>query len=201
MFDSEIKINYITKNNISSYIEKIEIFKYTYGSVIDSILLVTDSNFKKSKTAYDTLLQKHPAFKDKVIYYKDIPYMKCRELLNFLCLIEGRQTIIRLNRYSEVMIIYLDGEIFDNEIVVQSLRLQCELERVSEKRQATIESFSFPKRVRTSENDSQSWASLIQEYGLENSSEVRKRCGQLHATIPSRKDVVKLLTEPSPLGQ
>ena len=168
MDDSEIKINYITRTNISNYIQKTEISNHTYGSVIDCILLVTDSNFKKSKNAFDTLLQRHPAFLERIRFYKDLPFMKCRELLNFLCLIEGRQSIVRLNRYSEVMINYLDGEILDNEIVVHSLRLQCELERVCEKKQSAIESFSFPKRARI-ENDT--WASSIGE----NNPRIMKR--------------------------
>ena len=115
-------VNYsnINKNNIANYIRKYD----TYGCVIDAMVLVCDSTPNRCSSLLDKLIQKNRFDFITVDFDGEIEkMMKIDELIRLLCLIPGRQNRVRLYKYSEAIISFLNGDYFDLLQMITTVKL------------------------------------------------------------------------------
>ena len=113
------------------------------GNVIDAIALVTESDKKTARNCLEALLEKFPDFKSLCCRIDDEPYLKCFYLLKFLCLIPGRQVILRLHYWNETIISYLKGNPMDGDIVREAMISMGEVEQLLNKREGDIAAYNI----------------------------------------------------------
>ena len=129
----------ITKHNIKYYIRRTG----DLGNVVDAIALVTESDKRTAQNCLNTFLEVYPDFKSLCCNIDDESYLKCFYLLKLLCLLPGRQVIIRLHYWNETIISYLKGNPMDGDIVREAMISMSEVEKLLNKREGDIAGYNM----------------------------------------------------------
>jgi len=114
-FLGNVIVDNITPDNVGSYIRK---DADDYANLLDAMLLITRRDIDICENAISHLSTQSGILPvSRMFHGDDYPALKCKELILFLNEIPGRDALYRLYRYSESIIIYLNGEIVDAQPV------------------------------------------------------------------------------------